>query len=192
MVKKIKNKKIEKKSKYREVKLGRRFLSYLLDWYIGALCASFPIAVISQKLYGTMLKQNILEFKEPYGLIGGILGIIFALFYFVIVPKYIYPGQTLGKHICKIKIIQEDGNDVTLKHLLLRQVLGIMVVEGTVVSASTLWHQLATILTNVDFVKPLMYAGFAIGGISALMVIFTKSHKAIHDYIGKTRVVMSE
>ena len=28
--------------------LTRRVLSYFIDWYLGALCAAFPIAVVSQ------------------------------------------------------------------------------------------------------------------------------------------------
>ena len=176
----------------KDVPMPRRFLSYLIDWYVGALCTAFPIAVISQKLYGTMLKQNILEFPSPYGAIGGIVGIICAFAYFVIVPMYIYPGQTLGKHICKVKIVQDNGEDIQMSHLLLRQILGMFVVEGALVSASTLWHQLATLCFGFNFVTPLMYAGLVVGIISALLVVFTGSHKAVHDYIGKTKVVMSE
>lgn len=57
--------------------------------------------MISQKLFGSMLKQNILEFPKPYGLIAGCLGFVFALFYFVVVPTWITKGQTLGKKYVK-------------------------------------------------------------------------------------------
>ena len=49
-----------KRNIYINAPLTRRVLSYFIDWYLGALCAAFPIAVVSQKLYGTMLKQNLL------------------------------------------------------------------------------------------------------------------------------------
>ena len=54
-----------KRNIYINAPLTRRVLSYFIDWYLGALCAAFPIAVVSQKLYGTMLKQNLLKIQQP-------------------------------------------------------------------------------------------------------------------------------
>ena len=38
-----------KRNIYKDAPLTRRVLSYFIDWYLGALCAAFPIAVVSQK-----------------------------------------------------------------------------------------------------------------------------------------------
>ena len=160
-----------KRNIYKNAPLTRRVLSYFIDWYLGALCAAFPIAVVSQKLYGTMLKQNLLKIQQPYGFIAGI------------------KGQTVGKRICKVKIIQNNNQEVTLKSLILRQGLGMIVIEGILVSASALWHQLVSLCIHVNIVSTMMYVGFVVGGISTLMVIFTKEHRAMHDYIGNTKVV---
>ena len=165
-----------KRNMYKDAPLTRRVLSYFIDWYLGALCAAFPIAVVSQKLYGTMLKQNLLKIQQPYGFIAGIIGVIFALFYYIYIPFFAYKGQTVGKRICKVKIIQKNNQEVSLKSLIL-------------VSASALWHQLVSLCIHVNIVSTMMYIGFVVGGISTLMVIFTKEHRAIHDYIGNTKVV---
>ena len=98
-----------KRNIYINAPLTRRVLSYFIDWYLGALCAAFPIAVVSQKLYGTMLKQNLLKIQQPYGFIAGIIGVIFALFYYIYIPFFVYKGQTVGKRICKVKIIQNNN-----------------------------------------------------------------------------------
>ena len=178
-----------KRNIYINAPLTRRVLSYFIDWYLGALCAAFPIAVVSQKLYGTMLKQNLLKIQQPYGFIAGIIGVIFALFYYIYIPFFVYKGQTVGKRICKVKIIQNNNQEVSLKSLVLRQGLGMIVIEGIFVSASALWHQLVSLCIHVNIVSTMMYVGFVVGGISTLMVIFTKEHRAIHDYIGNTKVV---
>ena len=78
-----------KRYKYENASLTRRIMSYFIDWYLGALCTAFPIAIVSQKLYGTMLKQNIMKIQQPYGFIAGIIGILCALFYYIYV-FYIY------------------------------------------------------------------------------------------------------
>ncbi|MPQ42938.1 RDD family protein [Clostridium tarantellae] len=190
MTKNITNNTKKKTNKIEEVSLGRRFLSYLIDWYVGALCTGLPIAIISQKLTNTILNQNIIEFQQPYGIIAGIVALGFAFFYFVIVPTYIYNGQTLGKKICKIKIVKKSNDNVTLTNMLLRQVIGIIVIEGALVSASAIWHSVVTIVTKINFVTPLMYLGFVVTAISVGILVFNKEHRAIHDYLGNTKVVM--
>ena len=53
-----------KKQQQTIASLPRRFGAYLLDWYIGALFTSFPIAIVSQKIYGTMKNQNLLKYPH--------------------------------------------------------------------------------------------------------------------------------
>lgn len=179
----------QKKIILRDASLTRRGIAYLLDWYLGALATAFPISIISKVLTGTMLHQDIINFKSPYGLLGGGLGLICAFLYYVIIPKCVWDGQTPGKRICNVKIVTEDNQQLTWKHILLRQIVGMILIEGTLVSASAILHQVGMILTGIDFLTPLKYIGLAVSGISSLFVLFRKNHKAIHDYIGKTRVV---
>ena len=179
-----------KKPVVQDATLGRRLLSYFIDWYVGGLATSLPIAVISMKMYGNMLHQDVVNFTQPYGLIGGILGLLGAFLYFVIVPLFVWKGQTLGKHLCKIKIIKEDEREVNFSALFMRQIVGVLILEGGLITASSLLHQIIMIVTGMDVVTPLMYAGLAVSAVSAVMVLFIGQHRAIHDYIGKTRVVL--
>ena len=98
--------------------------------------------------------------------------------------------QYYDKKICKIKIVQTNNEEVEFKNILLRQLVGIIIVEGSLVTASAIWHQIFTLLTGINVVSILMYAGFVTGIISACLVLFSKDHRALHDYIGNTKVVM--
>ena len=173
----------------KDAKVSKRAIAYMIDWYVGALFTAFPIGLFSLKLYKTMLHQDIINFPQPTGMIAGLIGLVFAIYYYYIVPAYIWKGQTFGKRVCHIRIVNEDDSEVSKKNLALRQLLGIFIVEGVLVSASSIWQQIIMILTNINIVQPLMYVGFAISGISVVLVIFKNNHRAIHDYIGKTRVV---
>ena len=42
--------------------LIRRFIAYLVDWYVGALVIGFPITLFSQKLFGKPTVLNLLKF----------------------------------------------------------------------------------------------------------------------------------
>ena len=171
--------------------LSRRFGAYLIDWYLGGLVTAFPVSVVSMKLYGTVKNQNILSFSGEMGVWAGLAGILAALFYYVVVPALIWNGQTLGKRWLKLKMVSLDGSAVKTGQLMLRQILGIMVIEGGLVTASTLWHQLASLVFHVSLVKPLMYAGMAVSIVSSILVLLG-SHRAIHDLIGGTRVVVDK
>ncbi|HIZ78782.1 MAG TPA: RDD family protein [Candidatus Lachnoclostridium stercorigallinarum] len=178
----------EKREEFHGAGLGRRFLAYLADWYLGALATALPVSVVSMKLYGTVQNQNIMSFYPPYGLIAGCLGLFAAVIYYVAVPVLLWRGQTPGKHWLKIKIVNEDGSEAGTGRLILRQLLGIIIVEGSLVSASTIWHQMVSIITGVNVVSILMYAGMAVSLVSSILVLAGR-HRAVHDWIGGTVVV---
>ena len=85
-----------------------------------------------------------------------------------------------------------NNEQVTIKNMLLRQLLGVIVIEGVLYTASAIWHELVTIITQTNFVTPLMYAGFVISGISILLYLFKGEHRTLHDYLGNTKVVLCE
>ena len=45
--------------------MTRRFIAYLIDWYVGALATALPISMVAMKLYGTVKNQQIMEFAAP-------------------------------------------------------------------------------------------------------------------------------
>ena len=79
----------------------RRILSYAFDWYIGGMIASLPVIVIYMMLHqdATYIPQNLSIFHAPYNIIAGSLSFIVASGYYVLVPMFVFKGQTLGKKI---------------------------------------------------------------------------------------------
>lgn len=169
---------------------SRRFFAYLVDWYFGALCSCLPVFVASSFLIGDMTNQNLLELPAPWGVVAGIAGVILACCYYVLFPLLVWEGQTPGKRLCRIKIVDRaTGEKAELLALLLRQILGIVVLEGTIAGASAMWHQVVTTITRVNVVTPLMYVGFALTLASSVMILVRKDRRCIHDFLGSTIVV---
>lgn len=171
-----------------QASLSRRFFAYLFDWYVGGLATALPIAFFSMRQYHTVQNQNIMLFSAPYGVIAGVLALMCAVLYYAVIPTWGWKGQTPGKRLLRLKIVQADGADASAGTMFLRQLVGMMVLEGGLVTASTIWHQLATLLTGVELVKPLMYVGMVVSAVSALLVV-TRNHTAIHDRVAGTQVV---
>lgn len=172
----------------RNVGLPRRMIAYLIDWYVGGLATALPVSFVSMKLFGSMANQNIMDFGA-LSMATGALALLCAVLYYWAVPAVVWKGQTLGKRIFRIQIVSDDGGEATPGLLAKRQILGIIVVEGSLVTASTIWHQMASLATGVNLVTPLMYLGMGISLVSAVLVLVGK-HKAIHDFLGGSRVVV--
>jgi uncharacterized RDD family membrane protein YckC len=172
------------------IPIWKRFLAYMVDWYLGSIFTSLPMVMIYMKVTNTQdLNTNLFQYPKQYALLAGGTGLLFGLFYYMIVPLSIWKGQTLGKRWCHFKIIKMEGDNVRFKELFLRQVIGIFLVEGAMIFPSNLFHQILSLISNVNLITPLNYLGIAVSILSGLLVLFRKDHKAIHDLIAFTRVI---
>lgn len=173
-----------------DLPIWKRFVAYMVDWYLGSIFTSLPMVMIYMKVTNTQdLNTNLFQYPKQYALLAGVLGLLFGLFYYLIVPLFIWKGQTLGKCWCHFKIVNKDCQDISFKPLFLRQIIGIFLVEGALIFPSNLFHQILSLISNVNLITPLNYVGIAISIISGLFVLIRKDHKAIHDLIASTKVI---
>lgn len=95
--------------------------------------------------------------------VGRIMSVFVILFYlgYAAVCTALYDGHTVGKYVMRLTVVRRSPGSVT-KAILLRELLGKVVLNSTVI-------------------VPI---------ISVFIMLFTKKHLAIHDYIGSTEVVL--
>ena len=163
----------------------RRILSYAFDWYIGGMIASLPVIVIYMMLHqdATYIPQNLSIFHAPYNIIAGSLSFIVASGYYVLVPMFVFKGQTLGKKIFHLKIIANNYDEVTNKQLFIRQFIMILLVEGSVFTSSNMLHQLLQVVTGLNIPKYYAYFGIFMTLISVILMIVLKSRRPLHDLL---------
>ncbi|WP_416325071.1 RDD family protein [[Eubacterium] hominis] len=175
---------------------GKRFFAYVIDWFLGSLCTMLPMCLMWMMMthdLETMSSVNVFILASKFGYtqayLGGALSIVFALFYYVIVPWKIYPGQTVGKRTMGFKVVKLDGSDVDLKTLIIREILGIMIIEGALYNVSGIIHSMISLMLNLYLVQWLLYIGLAISVVSAFLALKMSSQRMIHDYLAKTKVI---
>ena len=121
-----------------------------------------------------------------------ILGILFIveIVYFCVIPRYVFKGQTIGKKILKIKIINNNGSETTFMNLLRRDLLGVVIVEGSFVPLSNYIRNVLMPYVGRVPVQYLVYLFTIISLVSVSLLVFKKNGRMFHDYIGGTKVVM--
>lgn len=178
-----------------DIAMNKRLGAYVIDWALGGIFTGFPAVLTygfitgKNDMFSNLYVFEALGHEKIWGLLAGVLCILFALFYYVYVPWKLYPGQTLGKRVVGIKIEMLPHEAPSLKALLLRQAFAIFLLEGSVYVVSNYIRQLVTLITRfyVDTSWQILAVGITL--LSVVLVIYTKSHRALHDYIGSTRVV---
>ena len=131
-----------------------------------------------------------LGFPTYWSYLAGVLCIVVAFIYYIYIPYKKYPGQTLGKRWLKIKIVNNDDySDVSLKTLIIRQGIGLFLLEGSAIVVTNYLRQMLTLATGFYFDYYLKLIGMVITMISGVFVLSTASQRSIHDYLAKTRVV---
>lgn len=113
-----------------------------------------------------------------------IVSVVINVVYFIIFA-FLNKGQTLGKKVFKIKVVNQDGKNPSIWNMLLRSIwlygiiTGIVNIIGVYVLNVKLFNYTST---TVNYI----YYGFII--ISFFMVIYKKDGRGIHDIIGRTSV----
>jgi uncharacterized RDD family membrane protein YckC len=85
----------------------------------------------------------------------------------IIVPTYIWNGQTIGKKILGIKVVKDSEDVVDVKTMTIRSIF--------------------YLVGGIDL--PLIADGIGVIGFIDAIMIFRKDKKTLHDIIAKTKVV---
>lgn len=180
-----------------DIPMGKRLGAYFIDWSLGGIISGFPAVLLygvitgKSDMFSDLYVFEALGFERYWGMIAGILCLLAAILYYIVVPCKIWRGQTLGKHLLGLRIVRKDGKAVRVKELILRQGIAIFLMEGTLFIISTYIRQLVTLVTWVYVDAIWQYIGIAFTLLSVVLAIYTASHRALHDYIGGTKVVLA-
>ena len=191
-----KNKKMTLREKFMEytkikkVSKVKRAVAFLADWYISTLLAGIPLLYMYSVQSGsTEVPASLTQFSGSLGIIAGLIGVVIITLYYVVVPLKFNKGQTLAKNVLGVKIVQNDGSEVTAKSLIKREILGVMLIEAGLVSSSKYLREIFLIAGMDNVYRILAIVAIVIPFISIVIMMFNKESKMIHDIIGGTKVV---
>lgn len=177
-------------TKIKKVSKVKRAVAFFADWYISTLLAGIPLLYMYSVQSGsTEVPASLTQFEGSLGVIAGLIGVVIITLYYVVVPLKFNKGQTLAKSVLGVKIVQNDGSEVTAKSLIKREILGVMLIEAGLVSSSKYLREMFLIAGMDNVYRILAIVAIVIPFISIVIMMFSKESKMIHDIIGGTKVV---
>ena len=161
---------------------GKRIAAYLINGLIGSV-AYIPMiwgAVSMSGSYAAAIDPENPVQMEPSGFAMGMIGLgsvlilAFLIFQAVLMSK---TGQSLGKRIMKIKVVNEDGDNPGF--------------AGTVAMREIVPNLVLTVVGMIPFLGIIAQLGFWIACLVMLFLV-DRDRRTLQDMIAKTYVVDAE
>lgn len=122
---------------------------------------------------------------QKSSVIINIVNIVLYVGYFIVFG-YLNNGQTLGKKICKIKVVNKDGDRPSIWNMIVRSlfIYGIATLLFSVIFVNILNSKIFTYgYTIITYVETIFMM------ICFFMLLYKKDGKGLHDLMAKTRVI---
>ncbi len=189
--KKCNNKSHSKNSGYDIGKLrARRFVAMIIDWYITSMIAAIPVTFyFNKESYISASDFQLANYDLNIAIFLGIFAVISGIIYYVIIPIFIFKGQTLGKKLLKIKVVKQDKTEVDAKTIFIREILGSTLFEGGIATTAIYLRQLVQLFVPFNIFTPWTYLAYIITIISIGIAYFNKDSLTIHDKVAKTILI---
>lgn len=166
----------------------KRLVAYVIDWYVTSLFVMVPVALLYSIETGKKaLAIDISLLSLPYACVSFVIGLVLSIYYLVYSP--LKTGQTLGKRAMSIKIVKMNGNDIDLKTMVIRQIVGIVLIEGVMFTVSTYFHEIVAMLIRIPYSNYIAYVFTAVLVVSIIIAIIKPEKRMIHDYLAGTKVI---
>lgn len=115
-----------------------------------------------------------------------ILATIFLNILYFVVYQFYYKGQTLGKKLLRIKVVSADSKELTMNNYIYRSFVinsvltDIIIFTFVVFASQRVWFGGTFIFASINYIVLFL---------CAVMVIFSKDGRGLHDLIGNTKVI---
>ena len=160
---------------------GKRIIAYLINCLVGAV-AYIPMiwGAYSMGSYAAAMDPENPTAIEPSGFalgmigLGGILILAYLIFQAVLMSK---TGQSLGKRIMKIKVVNEDGDNPGF--------------AGTVAMREIVPNLVLGVVGLIPFLGAIAQFGFWVACLVMLFLV-DRDRRTLQDMIAKTYVVDAE
>ena len=187
----------------------QRFLAFLLDIFLISIVASiisypfldidsiqklnessaevmenYATGKINQKEYFNESSTISYELARKQGV--NTLIIIFLNILYFVVYQIKNNGQTLGKQILKIRVVDSSNRDLSMNQMIFRALIINSILLDMISFGVLIFANQSSYFYGVSF---LAFIQFCILSVSTFMIMFGKDRRGLHDLVAHTDVV---
>lgn len=167
------------------VGLLRRLAAYVVDWYLATMVCGAPLLLVNAMRTGQQTLDTSLP-PDGAGWLWGIAAIALGVLYYWLIPLA-WNGRTPGKRLLRLQIVRADnGAAPSAGQLLLRQVVGLLVLEGAVTFPSQLLRELLARAAGEGAADAVRIGMVVITLVSVMLGVYTPRKRMLHDRISGT------
>ncbi|OUN61093.1 RDD family protein [Faecalitalea cylindroides] len=170
-----------------------RFGAFVIDWMVCGLILGTINAIGYRILSGTDdLFTDYYSFLLADVPVSSIaipfcICMIAGIIYYVLIPYSVWSGQTLGKKLFNIQIINESSK-LSILNLFIRNFV-LFILIGCASPVSTTLRQFITVNIKINVDEPWLVIGSVLCVISFGIAMWKSSGKTIHDRLTHTKVI---
>lgn len=171
----------------------RRFFAMMIDWYIAHMLSAIPITFYFRQ--GEYLQSEMFELTNydfTTGLCLGLYGLVIGILYYVVVPSFVFKGQTIGKKICKVVVKRTNGTEVGFGRFCVRELIGATFLEGGIVLMASEVRGLLPLFGLGFIVQPWTYLAYGLTIVSVGYAYMHQNSRCFHDLLADTIVVKKD
>lgn len=174
------NQKVVKSSQVLTAPNSRRLFAYLIDQIIIFISTGLIMALLGIKELSASSIPSLFSI------------VVLVLIYRILVPVFVFrgehAGQTLGKRILGIKVIQTNGTQASLASLSIRSVFAMLLEGFDYFAVISLYNAIGFLgFPQIIF---LLYMNIFVGLVSIVIMIIRPSHQMLHDYVANTVTIL--
>jgi uncharacterized RDD family membrane protein YckC len=190
----VKKKNLETTAEKPQNPIFRRLIAFLIDWYFSSLFAMLPVVVFqSINNKDLVLLNRIDTLTRPQAVISTLIALGIYTLYFCVIPLSLKDsrrvGQTLGRWIFHITLVNVDGSPLAFSHLFLRDFVGILLLQGNLTSVYIYLMSLVEIFSGSVAFVPYVQLFYYLVIAASLIMLFTRKRQTVHDFISGTRMI---
>lgn len=162
----------------------RRLAAYVVDWYLATMLCGAPLLLVNAIRTGEQTLDTSLP-PDAQGWLWGSIAIALGVLYYWLVPL-LWHGQTPGKRLTHLRIVTKEGGQPTAGQLLMRQVVGLLLLEGAVAFPSQLLRELIARAAGDGAANVVRIGMVGITLVSVVLGVYTPGRRMLHDRISGT------
>lgn len=176
----------------RYASLRKRFFAFLLDFLLSSMVVGiFPMVIMSiQTQEKSFTIANMMKMDLSWQIVCCFVATFMGIYYFCLYPcAKAHLGQTPGKRMMKIKTTKHNEEDIDVKTMLKRELIGSLLLEGETAFPSAFIRYMLFLMLSTSLSYTLSLISIALSVLSIVYLLFGKHHRMFHDYIAQTIVI---